>query len=94
MLITLHTHGFLIDTLHLCMGFLLIKNGHTEVHVLDVHVSICGVNNLWVQQGGKQSEPSCLYVYYRMMNFNLSIVMYGDASFKHTLIKTLISLRV
>ena len=29
--------------------------------------------------------------YYRMMNFDLSIVMYGDASFKHTLIKTRIT---
>ena len=29
--------------------------------------------------------------YYRMMNFDLAIVMYGDASFKHTLIKTRIT---
>ena len=30
-------------------------------------------------------------VIYRMMNFDLAIVMYGDASFKHALIKTRIT---
>ena len=32
--------------------------------------------------------------YYRMMNFDLAIVMYGDTSFKHTLIKTRITVRL
>ena len=32
--------------------------------------------------------------FYRMMNFDLAIVMYGDASFKHTLIKTRITVCV
>ena len=35
------------------------------------------------------------YTYvYHMMNFDLAIVMYGDASLKHTLIKTHITVRL
>ena len=32
-----------------------------------------------------------IILYYRMMNFDLAVVMYGDTSFKHTLMKTRIT---